>query len=297
VLDANCTRGSPEYELYAIKARGFSLSVSVEGLREVWARSLHERNYDLLASRMRKLGPVVDPADPIAFVGEPLLGQIGVLPADAAARNAAFRQSVADGWHSIQAEGLSVGAWERIGRDLQQELDHDEEWWQTQIDHALEVVRTTKGLATEANVSLDVVRRFHAALKRSLPPSKTFGSRLRRVDERTDAVRSYLAAKLANAAASRPAQNDYQDSRHLTHLAWPAFLVTLDVSLIRAVDASGTFQGSWVRTPIELIEEAVPRCEPWGKPAKWVVGHFRRMPIDELRCRQEQWRRENKPRN
>jgi hypothetical protein len=52
------------------------------------------------------------------------------------------------------------------------------------------------------------------------------------------------------------------------------YLVTGNFKFIRAVDETGSSQRAWVRAPVELIEDPVYRCEPWGKPGRWSVPGF-----------------------
>jgi hypothetical protein len=69
VLDANLLNYAPVEELDAIRARGFFLSVSYEGLREVWCRSIDEKSYKFLAGRITRIAHRLSDENPIAFAG------------------------------------------------------------------------------------------------------------------------------------------------------------------------------------------------------------------------------------
>jgi hypothetical protein len=107
VLDANCVRGSPRAELKALVGRGYRLSLSVEGLREVWSKSIRERKPEQLINRLQALGPFIDCLEPIAFTGSALLGQLVDLPADVAGEAADFRNRINyETKHSLTRHGL-----------------------------------------------------------------------------------------------------------------------------------------------------------------------------------------------
>jgi hypothetical protein len=42
--------------------------------------------------------------------------------------------------------------------------------------------------------------------------------------------------------------------------------------------------------PVELVEDRVPRCEPWSKAAKGL--EFTRLPMNELVARQDAFRKQ-----
>ena len=88
----------------------------------------------------------------------------------------------------------------------------------------------------------------------------------------------------------RPQANDLADIRLLVHLGRPSFVMTTDFRFLAAVDAIRPCQQQWVRTPVELVEDRVWHCEPWGKPAKVVQNKFRRDEISRLKTRTQELR-------
>jgi hypothetical protein len=49
------------------------------------------------------------------------------------------------------------------------------------------------------------------------------------------------------------------------HIAEPAFLLTRDGGLIRAVDESGTYQAPWALRLPEPLDGPLPDGRPWGR--------------------------------
>jgi hypothetical protein len=287
VLDANLFRGAPIAEIEALRSRGFDISVSLEGLREVWARSLREDNYNLLAARVAKLAPFLSDDVPVAFVGRALLTTFGSADPNLRGDSARFRESVLGGWSRMTKDGLSNEDWRQIGSELQAELAEDERMWAAHVDKAREV--SDQVLAAEKEVGFAFYPRSRASnvMRRGLARGAGIIS-TPPLEQRGDLHLRYVANKLLNVREQEPAKNDWHDARHLQHVAWPAFLVTCDVGLIGAADRTGSPQSAWVRMPIELIEDRVTHCEPWLKDA--AEPPFRRGPIPELQARQTAFR-------
>jgi hypothetical protein len=288
VLDSNCFQGSPIAELEAIASQGFLLSVSIEGMRELWVRTIRKNQYDLLRARIQRLGPLLDPEHPIAFVGAALLSTIGDAPPDVAEQATAFRARIDAGWRAMQARGLTEDEWRSVGQELENEMAPEERFWTVEapelwryIDRKRQQLEAlgyhypeSRGLAeTRAAIA-------RAQGIRTKPPIQSRGA----------AFLSYMTAKQRDFTRQTPASNDFYDARHLQHLVWPAFLATVDFRLIASVEEHSPQARQWVRAPVELAEDRVARCQPWGRPAARVAETFRPMPVQKLRVRQEAWR-------
>jgi hypothetical protein len=189
------------------------MSASIEGVREVWARSLREKKYQLLASRVRTVGPFLDETYPIAFVGYALLSEIGSVPGDLVASSRVFRNDVTAGWRAIAGSGISEDDWQRIGGMLQDEITAEEAVFLSQVRWFREMEKTA------AKADRDCAR-FRLGLAR--------GTR----------------------ASTEPS----------------------------------------LRTPVELVEDSIARCEPWSAGGKLVAAAFRREPREQLSRRQLAWR-------
>lgn len=281
-------RGSPIKELEQVIGRGFSLHMSIEGLTEIWCRSIREDRYEQHMMRLGRLSNLVDAEAPIAFVGGALLGQIGEVPKEVSDDGAEFRNDVMGGWRSLVREKLTRPEWQRIGERLQTELDSDERSWKNHIDEAKRLTSERRHMHDRVGFEIVSHRRWEEALIGGL----IRGARARTrpaLECRAALHLRYYAAKLANARERQPSSNDFSDARHLQHVAWPAFLMTTDFRLLEAVDSTGSNQRAWVRCPVELAEDGVCRCEPWGKSLARCIP-FERQSIDALKERQERYR-------
>ena len=98
----------------------------------------------------------------------------------------------------------------------------------------------------------------------------------RRVRQRLHAFYNVIAWHMWNAAmgAHKPTANDSEDLASLMHLAEPAFILTRDDKLIRAVDASGTHQAPWVRRLNGFLNAKLPEGRPWGTKARNALATF-----------------------
>ena len=288
VLDANSFRGASVAELHALRARGFLLSVSIEALRETWARSLRENDFPLLRNLVRRVAGIVDPVSPVAFVGEALLTMIGTAPKSLADENATLRDQITSAWHGLSTRDLLEAEWRAIGDRLNSELEGEERNWSSMIDEF-------QGIAADLRDREKSFGPFYpsgrarAIVERCLARASDVVTEpgLR---ERAHAGNVYFCAKVDHPRGARPAQNDWIDGRMLQHIIWPAFVVTTDFKLIDAVEKSGTFQRAWVRTPVELATEQIARCQPWGKAARRVNESFARGDLDALKKRQNAWK-------
>jgi hypothetical protein len=289
VLDSNCFDGSPLAELEAIRARGFQLSISIEGLREMWARTLRDEKYEVMRGRIRRVAPLLDAEHPIAFVGTALLSMIGRGPARQMSDDAGYRSTVERGWREICGAGLSVTDWRRIGSLMQQEIEHEERQW---VVDAPELLRELRRREVELEASggplrLEAYRwsELHGGLGRrhgftTEPPHAM----------RAAAFLGFTIARLKESMQRTPDPNDYFDARHLQHLAWPAFLATVDFRLIGAATTACRRQSAWVRTPVELAEDTIARCPPWGRAAEHVAAAFSPATVGERKKRHLAWR-------
>jgi hypothetical protein len=281
VLDANRIRGATRGELLALAARGFVLSASIEGLREVWSQSVRENNYGLLKKRVELLTGFVDPAAPVAFVGMALLAEIASVPDDVRAPNMVFRDNVTAGWQRVGSGTLSESDWRSVGAELDAELEADERQWLAFAKHAVGLELNTLEVEREVGIAFYPRSRAENVMRRAIEAG-TPGKTVPAMGVRADASLRYFMSKLTEARHRFPARNDWIDGRQLQHLAWPAFLVTTDFGLLKAVDTGRSWQRPWVRTPAELIEDSVARCVPWGKAAKRVADDFVRWPTKRL---------------
>jgi hypothetical protein len=284
VLDSNCFRGSPLAEIEALRRRGFQLSLSHEALREVWARSLREDNKALLQQRIALIAPLLDPEHPVAFSGGLLLSTLGPVPPEVHAEDERLRDSLRLGWEDACA-GITDERWRK---ELDDELEREATGWlkeferfRSNLDRIIEV---------RAQVGHDWYpkRRTEQVIENQIkgpaplePPAA----------QRLHLARRLLAIKASAYRERQPKRNDFVDWRLLIHVAWPAFLVTSDFKFIEAVDATKSLQRAWVRAPVEMIEDPIYRCEPWGKPGHWVGDRFCRQDLKELRARQDEMRR------
>lgn|GEM_PF-6592095 len=284
MLDANCVRGSPIAELQKVREAGFTLHASIEGVREVWAKSVRENQFDTLAGRFRALAPHLSSDEPIAFVGKALLSQIGTLNARDTEQSRRFRDDVLWGWRRIAEGALEPANWRAIGEELKEELDADEAAWLKDIEEAVKLERLGKSLADDRTT----IGRSLGALMSGLADGAMVPMRppLR---ERANLHLRYMGGKLLTASSKRPSSNDFHDARHLQHVAWPAFLMTVDFKLIEACISTGSIQRTWVRSPVELAEDEAPSCNPWGKKARR-ANMQKRAEIEAIKARQKAFR-------
>src|SRR5688572_28085428 len=98
VLDTNCFWGSPVAELAALRQRGLSLSLSLDALREAWARSVRDGNKHSLEARIALIAPLLDIEHPIAFSGRMLLTMIGRAPPEMHVEDGHWRRAIRAGW-------------------------------------------------------------------------------------------------------------------------------------------------------------------------------------------------------
>jgi hypothetical protein len=284
VLDANCIRGSPVEELEALLARGFSLHASIEGIREVWTRSLREDEYDSLATRFRRICQFLDPEEPIAFAGTALLSLIGEVESSRALASAQYRRDVTNGWKQLVSRGLTEAEWRGIGDELQQEIALEEKGWLAHVESAKVIERQLKANATGGVTKGRARGELISGLLRG-----TAARTRPTIEQRIHLHLRYVTEKFLNADSRPPSSNDFYDARHLQHIAWPAFLVTVDFRLIETSWSAGSMQSSWVRTPAELAELDPIRCVPWGKNARR-ASQQPRQSIDALKQHQRDFR-------
>jgi hypothetical protein len=287
VLDTNCFWGSPQAELEAIRSRGFSLSISHEALREAWARSLREDKKALLQQRIALISPHLDPEHPIAFTGRLLLTMIGRASPELHAEDQRAREFLRRGWDHTRT-GLTDERWRSVGKELDDEIEREADGWEVALNGMRHLRQRTLDFAKVVGHDWYPRRRAERLIEKKLngpvlldPPAP----------QRLHLLKRLVARKTVGAREQQPQRNDYVDWRLLVHLAWPAFLVTSDFRLIRALDETGSLQRAWVRAPVELIQDPIYRCEPWGKPGRWVKSRFRRQDLKTLRIRQDEMRR------
>jgi len=263
VLDANCVRYSPVAELEAIKRRGFRLSASIEGVREVWSKSLRQNKHEPFARRVAHLAPLLDTESPLAFVSTRLVVQIGSAPPSVKENERRERESIVNGWRTALQNPLSSETWRTVGAELDAELRSSEQGWvrdlglhMPRLRRLKETIRARGGSPPESDVLIDAL--LEGAPATTSPPLR----------QRMEAYVAYMLDKLNVAETEAVEENDYCDSRHLQHIAWPAFLMTTDLRLIETLERCCPIQRAWVRTPVEFAEDRIPRCLPWGRTAQ-----------------------------
>lgn len=289
VLDANSFRGASVGELLALRRRGFQLSVSIEALRETWARSLRENNLPLLRKLVQRVAGIVDAEFPIAFVGEALLTTVGTASVALANENAEARARINAAWHELSRREILDTEWRAIGAQMNSELEAEERNWGSMIDQ-FQAIASDLREREKAFGPFYPSGRAREIIERCLARGSDVATEppLR---ERAHAGNRYFTAKVDHPRGARPARNDWIDGRVLQHIIWPAFVVTTDFKLIEAVDKSGTFQRAWVRTPVELATDKIARCLPWGKVARRVNETFFRGDLEALKTRQNAWKK------
>ncbi|MEO8979200.1 MAG: hypothetical protein ABI548_06455 [Polyangiaceae bacterium] len=186
---------------------------------------------------------------------------------------------------------MSRDEWHRIGAAMKAEVDADELWWHGRLEGFRDLEEYVRRNDVEAALfGAPPYDRMRAAAKirRQMVLAAPVAAHPS-LDKRADAHFCFLLFKLKKALIEKGSGNDYFDGRHLQHLAQPAFLATVDYRLIATVDACCRVQRAWVRTPVELVQDPIARCAPWGKPAASVAAGFHRR--SDFRARQEQWRK------
>lgn len=274
-------------EIEALRQRGFVLSVSHEALREVWAQSLKEDHKALIEQRIARIAPLLDPDHPIAFSGQLLLSTLCPVSPELYAEDQQLRDDLRRGWEDARA-GIEDHRWRRVGQELDDELEREATGWLKEFERFRTFLERIIEVRAQVGHDWYPKRRTEQVIENQikgpalLKPSPA---------QRLHLARRVLAMKAVAYREQQPQKNDFVDWRLLIHVAWPAFLVTTDYKFIESVDATGSLQRAWVRAPVELIDDAVYRCEPWGKPGNWVGDRFRRQDIAWLRARQEAFRK------
>ena len=78
--------------------------------------------------------------------------------------------------------------------------------------------------------------------------------------------------------------NSAHDTNLAQHLAEGMFIATDDLKfIVNDVDATGSFQAPWVRTPWELLTIGLPAGLPWGRDSKRAREHHVPRTIDGLK--------------
>jgi hypothetical protein len=227
-------------------------------------------DYRKLEARIRKIAPLLDQSEPVAFVGMALLSQVCAVPQEFRSQASAFREGVTAGWFEICQHGLSVQRWKQIGNDLQADVNRDEAWWRARttefiaLEKEVDARNVKLGLHYDKDRGIDIIKN---QLMGSFP-----GVCVPPVTRRALAFLEYLSAKMRQTRKQASNPNDYFDARHLFHLARPAFLATMDLNLIKMVDSTCKMQRPWVRCPVELVSDRIARCAPWGRPGKFVAA-------------------------
>jgi len=273
VLDTNYFRALKAADLAPLHAQGFEFSVGMSAFYETWAAAAREGKPGIIIGPSKELRAIVDPALPIA----PNAGDI--LRRFAIRRGASERAKVTPryvAWATLNWQIASTGnvddaALQSVGLDADTYLTRRGRSWK---EYARLLPATEQGLLKEAGP-----RRGRARLVAHITGSlSSRGLRAGLARRRLHAFFQVAALHMWNTAlgATMSTENDSEDLVSLMHLAEPAYLLTHDDKLIRAVDAAGTYQAPWVVRLSELMDENRPRGRPWGIAARELAAGFRR---------------------
>jgi hypothetical protein len=251
-LDTNLLLGAPRALLQELVDRDYTLRVSIIGLEERLARAAAD-DIGPLRTRLRNLAPYLDPDQPIAPQGGPFYARLGIHDADPQRRQAndAYNAELPRAWARLVATE-ELPNWQGLALGMKESIDRFADLVQGEI-------ASFDGISKEG-VTYEKVRSEAAKLYRQHPVVRRFGAL------RLDAMIAKLATMIFN-APQRPTPNDAEDLSLLEHLAEGVILLTADYRFIAAVDATGSIQAPFLRSPWEILDGRVPEGPPWGPAA------------------------------
>ena len=273
VLDTNYFRGLRAADLAPLRAMGMSISVGASAFYETWAAAARERNARLIIGPARELANVVDPEYPIAPNGGDLLLRFAVVRERNDGKTTSTRYSAWArlNWELAASGNVDERSLEVVGLQADEYLrNRGEKWMKYANRWPPEERQILKGFTPRQARS-----RLVAHLTRDLGPR---GLRAPLVRERLHAFYQVAALHLWSTArgATTATENDSEDLISLQHLAEPAYFVTHDTKLTKAVDEADTYQAPWVLTLSELLRADRPVGRPWGSRARAAAAAFRR---------------------
>ena len=251
---------------------GLTVSVGMSAFYETWAAAARERNPGLIIGPARALRNVVDPDYPIAPNGGDLLWRFstGRGPDTDRVRHP-YRDWACLNWGLAATGNVDTAALETIGMEANAYLSKRGAAWQ---EYASPWSPEERKLLKEFGPQQRQARLI-AHVTSDLPSR---GFRASMVRERLHAFYHVITFHMLSTAtgATTASQNDMEDLLSLQHIAEPAYLLTHDEKLIRAVDQSRTYQAPWVLRLHEIRGPSRASGRPWGESARAAAKSFSR---------------------
>jgi len=288
VLDTSCVRGTSRPILHHLRDRGFSLVVSTTAVSELAVHRIRASQnssdataLDRVWKRIRAIRELLDREEPIAPTHAGVILTVGGRIADAPPFDLAFwRANITAAWNALADETnpIPAPALESLRRIASYVEDTGADFVRTMafgvgpdrtdvfdgVDErqfarlcADDMGRLWSRMYLVPDDGPDIRERFDAWMRVS-------GLHGRRAHER------------ATGRRRRFEPNHATDLTLLHHLAEGLPLVTRDYELIEEVDASGSFQAPWVRTPGEVVEGRLPLGLPFGQNGRKALAQHRR---------------------
>jgi hypothetical protein len=287
ILDTNVAKGTNLSVLQALRQQGWRLRLSYIALVELFAH-LPERATEIMP-RLAKLATVLDPQERIAPTHAVLIDKLGGYVEGVA--SAGYYKT----WRAAQGTTLDDWTHETTIHDLNQDTVRSLRALVDDRERDFVATMTRGRASSEARALVDagiddlatVTRRLTSTL--IMPIHVTGG-----VQERFHLHFSLLALHGARAALFESLRakglppkldpNSTHDTNLAQHLAEGVFVATDDLKfIVNDVDATGSFQAPWVRTPWELLTVELPVGLPWGRAAKRARQEHVPRTIDGLR--------------
>lgn len=283
VLDTNVVKGTSIGVLEELRRRGWRLRVSDVALIEMLAH-LPEKAVEILP-RLARLGAVLDPAERIAPTHATLVdklgGRIDGLAIASVGQYATWKRargSTLDGWtretslNDLDPHAINVvkGMVDEGERDFTESLREARRIAGQGVDDVQALMRRT---ANSLHMPIHLEGGVHERLHLYFSLLGLHGAR---------AVLFDALAKKGRSPRFDP--NSSHDTNIAQHLAEGVFIVTDDRRfIVDDVDATGSFQAPWVRTPWEMLTAELPHGFPWGRGAKRIRDRHTPRTIDGLR--------------
>lgn len=298
VLDTNYFRSLKERDLAPLRERGFLVSVAMSAFYEAWAAAARERKLGLLLGPARALRDIIDPAYPIAPSVGDFLRRFAVVrerqePGKVTRRYEAWAQV---NWQLAANGNVNDTMLASVGLDADAHLTQRGTTWKGYARSWRELA--IEALSPQERADLNAVQAATEKAEREISMFRTLSPRKRQshfvthisqdltargyragmVRQRMHAYYHVIALQMWNTArgSTTATENDSEDLANLMHIAEPAFLLTRDDGLIRAVDESGTYQAPWVLRLEEFLRGSLPVGLPWGGSARSEAARFHR---------------------
>ena len=304
VLDTNCFRGLSRADLDRLASLGIPIRLSDLAFGEAWAHSVarytsgkKERREarGLFFARVRRVLPYLDPEEPMTFIAqkglEVLRAQLrGTVPDDHAEDLARVRAHLC---RAARPE-FTDEEWLEGASDFAPWLDEADTLW---LNYNLPEDR----IWTVRYADNEELREQHRATWNAMPMAEKYRDTMAFNLEgfglspeeaaRSDAfVRLWTWRMLNNTHAfGRARRNDGADNLLAQHVSTGGILVTNDLPLLGAIEASRTPHGPWVRHFDEVVGQPLPTCFPWDPEAVAVRESFERTSIDPSEIDGARW--------